>query len=234
MRGGARAGGGPAGLSSLPVPLSPPRASCLQASASCPTPCSRSCFWNSFANTSASKCFPDGPGSGLSHVQTPAPGSSRAQGGWWAGRWPGGLGAGPVPRPPSDRPGPHPGLPRQAPAHTQPSWPEPIPVTLSPPPPARPPQALPIWYSGGPPPPRTLRTQRGVSRPRSGFLPSLSSQLTLEAGCPGLLESGALSSIFWQLPSRSWVAAGGGGYRPPAWPPGLGVCTCTFISGEGP
>lgn len=40
-------------------PLAFTRASCLPVSASCPTPCLRSCFWNSFASTLASKCRPD-------------------------------------------------------------------------------------------------------------------------------------------------------------------------------
>lgn len=38
------------------TPLSLPRASSRQASGSCPTPCSPSCFWSSCGNTLVSKC----------------------------------------------------------------------------------------------------------------------------------------------------------------------------------
>lgn len=48
-------------LPGLPPALSFPtrRAWCQLASASCLTPCSPSCFWNSFASTSVSECPPD-------------------------------------------------------------------------------------------------------------------------------------------------------------------------------
>lgn len=70
----------PLGLSSCSPPFSC-RASCLLVSASCPTPCSRLCFWNSFASTLASKCHPD-VAEQLGHTQLPAPVYSRVPESW--------------------------------------------------------------------------------------------------------------------------------------------------------
>ena len=86
VRGWGRAGGCragvcvPLGLSSCSPPFSC-RASCLLVSDSCHTPCSRLCFWNSFASTLASKCHPD-VAEQLGHTQLPAPVYSRVPESW--------------------------------------------------------------------------------------------------------------------------------------------------------
>lgn len=87
--------------SSGPWPFT--RASCQPASASCPTPCSPSCFWNSFANTLASRCHPDVASEWPGHAQRPPPQFLRRPGGGGQAR--------PEPRTCRCAPAPPPSLP---------------------------------------------------------------------------------------------------------------------------
>lgn len=113
-RAGAAGLGVPLGSSDSLLPLSPPRASCLQASASCRTPCSRLSSWNSFANTLASKCSPDGAKEWAEPAPAPSARLFRGLGGPWASA---ALSPASAPaRPASLAPGPrpHPVLSQQA------------------------------------------------------------------------------------------------------------------------
>ncbi|XP_026936818.1 mitochondrial dicarboxylate carrier isoform X1 [Sagmatias obliquidens] len=84
---GAGQGGSLQGYLHIPPPLSL-RASCLPASASCPTPYSRLCFWSSFANTSASKCRPDVAVGADGSCPAPCPSIFQSPGGSAAERCP--------------------------------------------------------------------------------------------------------------------------------------------------
>lgn len=111
-RAGVAGLGVPLGSSDSLLPLSPPRASCLQASASCRTPCSRLSSWNSFANTLASKCFPDGAKEWAEPGPAPSARLFQGLGGPWASA---ALSPASAPaRPGLPGPRPHPVLSQQA------------------------------------------------------------------------------------------------------------------------